>query len=105
MRTGCWGRPRQYLPGLVDRLAGRDRSVVDLAAEGRARTYRFTVVGVTSSPMDFPPVPATLQPIVYPTPAFHQAAGRGLAGNDVLVVRLAPGTTRGGLQGGAGSGQ
>ena len=35
-------------------------------------------------------MPATLQPIVYPTPAFHAAAGRSLAGNGVLVIRLDP---------------
>ncbi len=43
--------------------------------------------------MDFPPVPATLQPIVYPTAAFHEAVGHRLAGNDVLIVRLEPGTS------------
>jgi len=87
------GAAAAFLPGLVDRLAGRDRSVFELAAEGGARTYRFTVVGVTSSPMDFPPVPATLQPVVYPTPAFHEAVGRRLVGGDVLIVRLEPGTS------------
>ncbi len=83
----------EYLPGVADRVAGRDRREPDFGAAGGARTYAFEVVGVTSAPMDFPPVPATLQPIVYPTPAFHEAAGRMLAGNGVLIVRLDPDTT------------
>ncbi len=83
----------EYLPGVADRVAGRDRRDLDLGAAGGARTYAFEVVGVTSAPMDFPPVPATLQPIVYPTPAFHEADGRHLAGNGVLIVRLDPDTT------------
>lgn len=83
----------RLLTGLTERLAGTDRRVVDVAELGGAHRYRFTVVGVTSSPMDFPPVPGTLQPIVYPTPAFHRAVGHAVAGNDVLIVQLAPGAT------------
>ena len=81
------------IDGLADRVAGRDQQAVDMAATGNARRYRFSVVGVTSSPMDFPPVPGTLQPIVYTTPAFHEETGRRLAGNGVLVVRLDPDTS------------
>lgn len=87
----------QFLPAITplltdldDRVSGRDQSVVDMAAAGGARPYRFVVTGVTSSPMDFPPVPGTLVPIVYPTAAFHRESGRLLVGTPILLVRLDP---------------
>ena len=65
------------LDGLADRVSGRDPRSIDMAEAGTV-TYRFQVVGVTTSPMDFPPVPGTLAPIVYPTAAFHRESGRHL---------------------------
>lgn len=79
------------LRGLADRVSGRDTSAVDIAAAGGARAYRFVVTGVVSSSMDFPPVPGTLVPIVYPTPAFHRESGSSLVGTPTLLVRLDPG--------------
>jgi hypothetical protein len=78
------------LVGLADRVSGRDTSAVDVASAGGARRYRFVVTGVATSPMDFPPVPGTLQPIVYPTPAFHDETGRHQAASPILLVRLDP---------------
>ena len=78
--------------GVVDRLAGRDPRAVDLASTAGARRYWFTVVGVESSPMDFPPVPGTLQPIAFTTPAFDAEVGRTVAGSGILIVSLEPGT-------------
>ena len=78
--------------GLVDRLAGRDPRAVDLASTAGARRHWFTVVGVESSPMDFPPVPGTLQPIAYTTPAFDAEVGRTVAGSGILIVSVEPGT-------------
>jgi ABC-type lipoprotein release transport system permease subunit len=80
----------ELLGGLVDRLAGRDPGSSDMAAAAGARRFTFTVVGIASSPMDFPPVPGTLQPIVYVTPAFHAESGRELAGSGILIVSLDP---------------
>jgi putative ABC transport system permease protein len=82
----------ELLAGLVDRLAGRDPRPNDMAATAGAHRYWFTVVGVESSPMDFPPVPGTLQPIAYTTPAFDAAVGRTVAGSGILIVALEPGT-------------
>ncbi len=85
----------ELLPQLVDRLAGRDPSspgARGLASTAGARRHWFTVVGVESSPMDFPPVPGTLQPIAYTTPAFDAEIGRRVAGSGILIVALEPGT-------------
>jgi len=76
--------------GLADRLSGQDASSVDIAAAGGVRRYRFVVTGVETSAMDFPPVPGTLQPIVYPTPAFHEESGRHIVASPILLVRLDP---------------
>jgi len=87
-QSGLAAAGTELIVGLTDRVAGRDLRRIDTAAAAGARTYRFDVVGVSTSPMDFPPVPGTLQPIVYLTPAFHEATGRNLVASPILVVRL-----------------
>ena len=85
-----------FTPLLLDldeRVSGRDRTEVDIAEAGDARRYRFVVTGVETSAMDFPPVPGTLQPIVYVTPAFHERSGRHIGASPILLVRLDPGTS------------
>ena len=79
------------LDGLADRVSGRDPRSIDMAEAGDAVTYRFQVVGVTTSPMDFPPVPGTLAPIVYPTAAFHRESGRHLVAIPILLIQLEAG--------------
>lgn len=75
---------------LTDRVSGRDTSEVDLVEAGNARRYRFVVTGIETSAMDFPPVPGTLVPMVFPTPAFHERTGRHIGANPILLVRLDP---------------
>ena len=75
---------------LTDRVSGRDTSEVDLVEAGNARRYRFVVTGIETSAMDFPPVPGTLVPMVFPTPAFHERTGRHIGASPILLVRLDP---------------
>ena len=82
----------EVLDGLPDRLSGQDDRAVDIDPLGRAQPHQFRVVGVSVSPVDFPPIPGNLPPLVYPTPAFERTVAGDPLVAGALFIRLDPDT-------------
>ena len=79
-----------YAAGLPARVAGDSTAgAIDRLPFDAEPTVTFTVVGIITDPVTFPPVPGQLEPFLRLTPAFTERYAAGLTKSDVLFVDLA----------------
>src|SRR5215213_3903213 len=79
-----------FLGGLPTRVAGKGTvGAIDTLPFDDEPEVTFTIVGVVTDPVSFPPIPGQLQPFLRLTPAFTERYGSDLTQSHVLFVDLA----------------
>ena len=79
-----------FVAGLPDRVAGKGTAgAIDQLPFDDEPEVTFTIVGVVTDPVSFPPIPGQLEPFLRLTPAFTERYGADLTQSQVLFVDLA----------------
>jgi ABC-type lipoprotein release transport system permease subunit len=79
-----------FVAGLPDRVAGNGTAgAIDQLPFPDEPELTFTIVGIVTDPVTFPPIPGQLEPFLRLTPAFTEQYGDDLTQSHVLFVDLA----------------